>query len=152
RSLGIFERLGDEASLAKSYHQLGVLTLMRGEYGLAEEHCRRSLGVFERLGDEASLAKSYHQLGRLAQLRGAYGPAEVPYRRSLAIKERLGDHIGSAITQAQLGALYTAQGRPAEAIPFTLTALAFFAQAGTPEAEFCIHWLREQRRALGDLR
>src|SRR5262249_1818043 len=112
----------------------------------------RSLAIKERLGDHAGLASSYHQLGMLAQRRGEYGPAEEHYRRSLAIAERLGDQAGSARAQGQLGALYTEQGRAAEAVPFTVSALAFFAQAGTPEANTMIYWLRAQRNALGDTR
>jgi hypothetical protein len=76
--------------------------------------------------------------------------AEQHHRRALAIAERLGDQAGVATTCAQLGALYTERGRTAEAVPYTLAALAFFAQARSPNVGFCVRSLGEQRRALGD--
>ena len=88
----------------------------------------------------------------LAQLRGQYGPAEEHYRQSLAIAERLGDQAGLALSEGQLGTLYTEQGRPAEAVPRTVAALAFFLPAGAPEANSCICWLPAQRTAPGDER
>jgi hypothetical protein len=116
------------------------------------------VAISERLGDQAGFADSYHRLSRIAELRGEYGPAEEHYRRALAIKERLGDQASLATTRGQLGAFYTERGRSDQAVPYTLAALAFFAlaalasfaQAGSPSVDFCVRWLREQRRALRD--
>ena len=140
----------DSRAAARGQHQLGIIAQGRGDYEQAEEHYRRSLAIKERLGDQARLAASHHQLGMLAQARGEYGPAEEHYRRALAILERLGDQARRALSLGQLGALYTTQRRPAEAVPYTLAALAFFVQAGAAEAATSVHWLGVQRRALGD--
>ena len=48
RSLEIFERIGDQAGMATSYHQLGMLAQLRGDYDAAEPLYRRSLEISER--------------------------------------------------------------------------------------------------------
>ena len=100
--------------------------------------------------DTRSAAIAYHQLGMLAEARGDYAAAEDWYRRSLTIRERLGDQAGTATSYGQLGLLYVQLGRVEEAVPFTLAALAFFAQAGSPNTALCVRSLTEQRRSLGD--
>ena len=99
------ERLDDQAGMARSYHQLGILAQQRGDYDTAEPLYRRALEIKERLGDQAGMAASYHQLGMLAQVRGDYDAAETLYRRSLEISERLGDQAGMAASYDQLGML-----------------------------------------------
>ena len=69
--------------MAKSYHHLGILARLRGDYDAAEPLYRRSLEMFERIGDQAGMAASYGQLGILAQDRGDYDAAEPLYRRAL---------------------------------------------------------------------
>ena len=69
-----YERLGDQAGMAASYHQLGMLAQLRGDYDAAEPLYRRSLESTSAIGDQAGMATSYHQLGRLAQLRGTTTP------------------------------------------------------------------------------
>ena len=66
RALDIFERLGDQAGMAKTYHQLGMLAQNRGDYDEAARQYQRALDIFERIGDQADMAASYHQLGSLA--------------------------------------------------------------------------------------
>ena len=52
-SLAIFERLGDQAGMATSYHQLGMLAHDRGDYDEAIRQYQASLAINERLGDQA---------------------------------------------------------------------------------------------------
>ena len=110
QALEIFTRLGDQAGMARGYHQLGMLAELRGDYDRAEPLYRQSVGIKERIGDQAGMASSYHQLGRLAQLRGDYDSAEPLYRQSLGISERIGDQAGMASGYHQLGMLAQLRG------------------------------------------
>jgi Tetratricopeptide repeat len=60
------ERLGNQASMATSYHQLGILAQHRGNYQQAEHRYTQSLTIDERLGHQAGTATSYSNLGNLA--------------------------------------------------------------------------------------
>ncbi|WP_328670494.1 tetratricopeptide repeat protein [Streptomyces sp. NBC_00328] len=148
-SLTIKEELGDRVGIASSYHQLGIIAQLRGDYQQAEERYRASLTIEEELGNRAGIAGSYHQLGRIAELRGDYQQAEERYRASLTIAEELGDRAGVATSYHQLGVLYTDRERPAEAVTYTLQALALQLEVGRPP-NASLYWLSRQRALLGD--
>ncbi|MGV9248222.1 tetratricopeptide repeat protein [Streptomyces sp. NPDC003710] len=148
-ALAISEELGDRASIASSYHQLGTVALERGELQQAEEHHRASVAISEELGSRRGIAISHHQLGIIAQYRGEYQNAEERYRAALAISEELGDRSSMATTYGQLGTLRTAQERPLEGIPYTLTALALQLEMGNPP-DTALYWLARQRTLIGD--
>ena len=57
-ALDINERLGDQAGMATSYHQLGILAQDRGDYDEAARQYQASLDINERLGDQAGMAVS----------------------------------------------------------------------------------------------
>jgi tetratricopeptide (TPR) repeat protein len=115
RSLDIFERLDNQAGMAKIYHQLGNIAYFRGTYDEALREYQRALDVFERLGNQADTAKIYHQLGVLAYLRGNKDEASLQYQRALDIFERLDDEAAMAISYHSLGALTQDQGDWVEA-------------------------------------
>ena len=48
--------IGDQAGMATSYHQLGMLAQNRGDYDTAEPLYRRALEINERIGDQAGMA------------------------------------------------------------------------------------------------
>jgi len=60
RALNIRERLGDQAKIAISYSQLGVLAQLRGDYDEAARQYQRALDIYERLGDQARMAATYY--------------------------------------------------------------------------------------------
>jgi tetratricopeptide (TPR) repeat protein len=91
RSLDILKRLGNQASVAGTYHQLGMLAQDRGDYDEAARQYQRSLEISERLGNQASIATSFSQLGDLEVERGGSLAAAVTWHvRALVIRLRLG--------------------------------------------------------------
>ena len=123
QALEIFERIGNQAGIAASYHQLGRLAQQRGDYDDAEPLYRQSLDISERLGDQAGIAASYHQLGMLAQQRGDYDDAEPLYRRALDINKRLGNEAAMSNSYGQLGILAQDRGDYDDAEPLYRRAL-----------------------------
>jgi len=89
-ALDIAERLGNQVGMATSYHNLGILAQLRGDYEEAARQYQRALDISERLGDQAGMATSYSQFGSLVAKRG--GPvAEIVawHIRALAIRLRI---------------------------------------------------------------
>jgi tetratricopeptide (TPR) repeat protein len=115
RALDINERIGDEAGISSSHHNLGVIANLRGDYSEAERQIRFSLDIDERIGDEAGKAISYSELGALAQLRGDYAEAEREFRRAIDIHEGIGDQAALAGGYHNLGILAYERGDYAEA-------------------------------------
>ena len=88
----IFQRLGDQADVARSYHQLGILAQNRRDYSEAARQYQRALTIKERLGDQAGMATTYRQLGILEaeQPEGSAATAVGWHVKALAIRLRLG--------------------------------------------------------------
>ena len=115
RALDINERLGDQAGMATSYHQLGILAQDRGDYDEAARQYQRSLDISERLGDQAGMATSYSQLGNLEKDRGGPAAAAITWHvKALAIRLRLG--VPQAVIDLRRLAAYR---RELGAEPFT---------------------------------
>ena len=90
RSLETFERIGDQAGMSASYHQLGILAQLRGDYDTAKPLYHRALEIFKRIGDQAGIATSYAVLGGLSEALGNLDQA-VAYRvDALAIRLQIG--------------------------------------------------------------
>ncbi len=98
----------------------------------------------------AATAALTHQLGLIAQERGDYAQAEQRYQASLTICEELGNRAGIATATGQLGALRTEQGRPADGIPYTISALVIHRELESPEVSIDIFWLAKQRPEVGE--
>ena len=130
RALDIFERLGDQAGMAKTYHQLGMLAQNRGDYDEAARQYQRALDIFERIGDQAEMAASYNQLGSLAYRRGDYDEAARQYQRGLDIFERVGDQASMARSYHGLGMLAQNRGDYDEAARQYQRALDIFERIG----------------------
>jgi tetratricopeptide (TPR) repeat protein len=83
--------------MSTSYHQLGILAELRGDYDTAEPLYRQSLELDERLGDQAGVATSYAVLGGLSEAAGNLDQA-VAYRvGALAIRLRIGTATGGDV-------------------------------------------------------
>jgi hypothetical protein len=77
--------------MASSYHQLGVLAHLRGDYVEAARQYQRSLDIDERLGDQTGMAATYSQLGNLESERGGQIATATAWQvRALLIRLALG--------------------------------------------------------------
>ena len=98
----------------------------------------------------ANAAAGTHQLGLIAQLRGDYAQAEQRYHAALTLNEELGNRAGIATSYGQLGVLRTAQGRPTEGIPYTVSAFAIHFELESPDVSLDLSWLAKQRQEVGE--
>ena len=141
-------RLCNQAGIASSYHQLGMLAHDRGDYDTAQARYQQSLTINERLGNQAGMATSYHQLGMLAQNRGDYDTAQARYEQSLTISERLGNQAGMATSISQMGILAAQREDLETATRYHLRALLSRAQLGIPQRAIDAAALRNLTKRL----
>jgi len=64
-SLAIEERMGNQAGIAASYHQIGGMAERQGKFAQAEQYYRASLVINEEVGDRINFATTTSQLGAL---------------------------------------------------------------------------------------
>ncbi|HUT18463.1 MAG TPA: tetratricopeptide repeat protein, partial [Anaerolineae bacterium] len=88
-SLEIERKLGNQAGIAKSLHQLGTLAQLQGDNDEARRLYEESLEIERKLGNQAGIAKSLHQLGMLAEIEGTIEDAADLFEQSLDILDRL---------------------------------------------------------------
>jgi tetratricopeptide (TPR) repeat protein len=118
------------ASIAVTYHQLGMTAQARGRLDEAEDWYRKSLAISEELGNRPGMASTYHQLGTTAQQCGQLDEADDWYRKALAISEELGNRPGMASTYHQLGMTAQHRGRLDEADDWYSRSLAISEELG----------------------
>ena len=109
-SLGVLEKLGDRAGIAKSLQNLGTIQQQRGDFGAALEHYDKSLRITEELGDRAGVSTCLHQIGNIHYLRSDFEKALEYYQESLKTDEELGDRAGAAMSIHQIGMIHEDRG------------------------------------------
>jgi Tetratricopeptide repeat. len=102
--------IGDEATYANAYGNLGNIYRTRGNLDAAEEMYKESLSIDEKLGRKEGMANTYGNLGMVYKIRGDLKAAEEMYKMSLSIDEKLGRKEGMAIAYNNLGILYNTRG------------------------------------------
>jgi tetratricopeptide (TPR) repeat protein len=90
QSLAIFRELSDQANVARSLHQLGVLYQAQREYSRARDCYEQSLAIKQKLDNRAGVAISLHNLGRLFEEEGAHEQAVRYVAQAFAIATQLG--------------------------------------------------------------
>jgi tetratricopeptide (TPR) repeat protein len=134
RALETAETFGrDDARIALTLNDLGLLFKAQGRYGEAETALERALPIMEKaLGPEhRDVAANLNNLADLFSVQGRYGEAEPLYRGALVVfeKARGPQHSDVATTLGALADLLRVQGRYAEAEPAYRRALAIFENA-----------------------
>jgi tetratricopeptide (TPR) repeat protein len=99
RALNIYERLGDEQGMLKTYINLGVLYDDLKQYARAKEYYERVLTLASRISvDPEHIASTYLNLGACYYWVQDYATAIQQYEQALALSEQAGLtlHIGRA--------------------------------------------------------
>ncbi|MGP8070688.1 MAG: tetratricopeptide repeat protein [Candidatus Bathyarchaeia archaeon] len=109
-SLSISRKLGDQAGLAGTLHNLGVIEHDRGNYDKAKQLYSDSLEINRQLGDQLGIAGTVHQLGMLEKDRGNFDEAKKLYDQSLEIARKLGNEYVLSKTLHELGTIEYLKG------------------------------------------
>ena len=83
--LKLYEEIGDQAGIAKSWGQLGSIQRNRGNWDEAERLYRQSLQLRTELGDRSGMASSWGQLGNIERNRGNWDEVFAAWRAGLKI-------------------------------------------------------------------
>ena len=110
KSLHIAEKLGNQATIATDYGNLGLIYRTRGDLDKAEQMHKKSLEIEEKLGRLEGMASDYGNLGLIYLKRGDMDKAEQMHTKSLEINEKLGRFEGMAIQYGNLGVIHLTRG------------------------------------------
>lgn len=104
-ALAIRQTLDDPTGLAASYHQIGRMHHLKGDYPAAEKYYSEALQIRrEELGDSSDWTTlTMSELASLAMHRGDFGEAERLHRQVLEIRSELYGNNHLRLTESRLG-------------------------------------------------
>ena len=117
-ALEIYREIGNQAGMAKSLNNLGIVYSDLGQYETAIDYFKDSLVIQEEIDNQGGMAKSLNNLGIVYNNLGQYKTAIEYHQKSLNIKQEIGDKEGIADSLNNLGAVYLNLGQYEQAIEY----------------------------------
>ncbi len=105
-----FQTLGEPASEANFWHQLGMAYQKSKAWDAAQEAYRKSAEIKEQQGNLAGAAKTWNQLAIVLQNTGKFQEAEAYYRKAIDADRKVGNVIEIAKHLSNLADLLQTQG------------------------------------------
>jgi tetratricopeptide (TPR) repeat protein len=136
KALRLAEDGGDAAALAQSWNIAGVLASGRGEHEAAVVCLSRSVDAAGQLSDLGSGIAARNNLALVLRAQGRLEAAEAMTLEALEACKRHGDRHREAALRNNLADLWREMGRVDDAMQELKTAVAIFAEIGSPSGTF----------------
>ena len=130
KSLPIFEELGDQAGLARTYGNLSVDARYEGRWDEALELARKCSEAQQRCGDVTGLAMSRYNAAEVLQDQGRFDRAEGMLVNARRTWRAAGFSLGVAAATASLGRIALRTGKDELAVALLDEAAASFGEFG----------------------
>lgn len=103
QSLAVIERSKRKDLAAASYHSIGAVYMVQGEFDLAIENMNNALLIFESIGDSKNQAGALNDIGLIFKNKGKYDLASEKFITALKIYESLHDVEGISMVSNNIG-------------------------------------------------
>jgi tetratricopeptide (TPR) repeat protein len=110
-----FEAVGDQANVARVYHQLGNTHYLKGDHDRAVDSYRKSLEISLEINERAVAAATRIQIANVEYVQGKHLEALESYRETLKLAEEIQDRNLTAAIHLQMGQLLISLRRLSEA-------------------------------------
>src|ERR1043165_8077765 len=141
----IAEQIGDQAGIAASLTNIGLIYCAQSNYAPALEHFQKGLAISEAIGNKAGIADGLRGIGIVHFFRGNFAQALEQFQQSLAISEAIGNKDQIARTLSNIGTAQMSQGNFAQALEYYQKSLALSETSGDPE------WVRGTLTNIGSV-
>ena len=129
-ALSIAQQLGYKKGVAFSYHNIGTIHALQGNYPEALHNLFIALNIRKEIGDKKGIEASYGNIANVYSLQGNYSESLKINMASLKISEEIGDKYDIAFNINNIGIIYKEQGNYPEALKYTFNALNIFKEIG----------------------
>ena len=143
----IYVAAGDEAGLARTQREQGLLAYRSGDYATTFARCRGALAIQERLGDATGMLASLRLLADAAMATGDLTLALDCAQRGLTLAQTAGRHAELAEAHFTLATVQRLRGQLKAAETHAAEALACFTRSGN--RSFIAYTRYEQSVILG---
>jgi len=123
-ALLLSEKIKWERGVAQSSYQLGVLSIMKGDYSRALDYYSTAKLIYEKLNDSEGLARILGNIGIVYHIQSDYAKALDYYLKALKIAEERKDKDGIAQHTGNIGIVYFNQANYPKALEYYFKALA----------------------------
>lgn len=103
QSLAVIEKSNRKDLAAASYHSMGAIYMVQGEFDLAIENLNNALLIFKKIGDHKNQAGVLNDIGLIFKNKGKYDLATEKFITALKIYESLHDVEGISIVSNNIG-------------------------------------------------
>ena len=141
----IAEQIGDQAGIAATLTNIGLIYCAQSNYAPALEHFQKGLAISEAIGNKAGIADGLRGIGIVHFFRGNFAQALEQFQQSLAISEAIGNKDQIARTLSNIGTAQMSQGNFAQALEYYQKSLALSETSGDPE------WVRGTLTNIGSV-
>jgi DNA-binding SARP family transcriptional activator len=124
-------RLGDPASLAHVYYELGHVSGRLGNFTAGHTYLGQALELFIQLGDRVNIAQARHGLAVLLNQQGQYPEALEHAKEGLRLRRSFADQAMVAYSENAVGWIYAHLGQYAEALRHCRRALDLHRESGS---------------------
>jgi tetratricopeptide (TPR) repeat protein len=87
------ESIGYKKGILDSYHNLGAIYLLHGDYVFAVDILMKTFKIAEEIGNKSGIAQSFHYLGEISNLMGNYKEAIKNLNASLSIAKEVNNRL-----------------------------------------------------------
>lgn len=113
RSLDAYQRAGDDAGRARTYHNLGMISADRRSWSEADEYFEQAHAIAAALGDVHLQALCLLNHAEVHIALGRFDLAKAGAEAALTIFDQLGAQIDKADAYRVIGVVYRETGQPA---------------------------------------
>ena len=129
---------GDQAEIARTLDNLGIIMNRQGEHALAREVFKEAVLIDEVLDDVHGLAFALGNLADTCYFEGDYAEADRLYEQSLTLHRQFGDRHSIAISLANLGEMARLQGDYEQAQRYVETSIEVIREIGAHIHSRCV--------------
>ncbi len=130
KALELAKELGDRKIEANTYHLLGSMGLITGQFTTAIESLDRARDIREDIGDESGASATLNNLGIAHYYTGDINLALECYEKSLVIYQKIGDKYGMASLLNNMGGFSQDFGELSKALDYHMQSMDIKKQIG----------------------
>lgn len=117
---------GNQAIVAESYRNMGMIHIDRADYDRAREELQRALKISEEINDAQGMAEAHFWLGKACWMTGKLDESAEHLKACLNISEKLGDERLRAMTWNDIGVVHKFKGEYEKSLKLRMKCLEYF--------------------------
>ncbi|MES2514729.1 MAG: tetratricopeptide repeat protein [Bacteroidota bacterium] len=135
KSIEVFEDLGDEKVMVRTYNNIGFIYKNLGEYDKSLESFKKALTLAQKLNFKDAIDNIYSGFAEVYSLKNDNVNALEYYQKAVKISEETGDNYSIIISLLGIGRSFAVKGEYEKTLPYYLKAFELAKEIGDIDKE-----------------